>query len=198
MTEIAKPKSNYDTNLKTLQLRSKDGFIFGIEVTQVISIAPKDAPKMISRVGSPMAEGKDIAENTEPIHGKSSKAVKYSSIKNLVSRVIEPMVGNYFRNSAQEYGALDFLGGRSEIQQGAIENIKAALTEYGVQAIGTFINEIDLPDELETELKRRKILIEQRKTYEEQTLTQQSHRELIEEQEKTKGQPALVQAQQNL
>ncbi len=50
-----KPEDNYDINLKALTLRSKDGFTFDIRVTQVISIAEEDAPRMILHVGA-MAE----------------------------------------------------------------------------------------------------------------------------------------------
>ncbi|MGL4759650.1 MAG: SPFH domain-containing protein, partial [Patescibacteria group bacterium] len=141
--------TNYDSNLKTLKLRSKDGFSFQLEVTQVINIAPQDAPKMISRVGSPTANKfVQFVENLEVANSFSENGVKYSSLQNLVIRVLEPMVGNYFRNSAQSYDALDFLELRDEIQEGATEHIKAALSAYGVQAVGTYINEIDLPDEL--------------------------------------------------
>jgi uncharacterized membrane protein YqiK len=145
-----------------------------------------------------MAESIDALKDRLLVSNYSSKAVKYSSIKNLVARVLEPMVGNYFRNSAQDYEALDFLEKRSEIQQGAIEHIKAALTEYGVQAIGTFINEIDLPDKLEEELQKRQIFIEQRKTYIEEISTEQKRQDLIEEQERTKIQPKRVEAEENV
>ncbi|MEO1673709.1 MAG: SPFH domain-containing protein, partial [Cyanobacteria bacterium J06631_2] len=157
-TSINKPATNYDSNLKTLMLRSKDGFSFQLQVTQVINIAPDDAPKLISRVGSP-AVNKFIqaVEKLETFGQFSEDAVKYSSVQNLVTRVLEPMIGNYFRNSAQDYDALDFLEQRNEIQEAATEHIKAALNAYGVQAVGTFINEVDLPDELEDRVKAQKI-----------------------------------------
>jgi len=60
----------------------KDGFIFGLQVTQVISIAPTDAPKMISRVGSPMAnQTEETSENAQQASNKSTGVPKYSSIK---------------------------------------------------------------------------------------------------------------------
>lgn len=156
-TNADKLATNYDSNLKTLMLRSKDGFSFQVAVTQVINISSYDAPKMISRVGSP-AVNKFIqaVEKIEAISQFSEDAVKYSSVQNLVSRVLEPMIGNYFRNSAQDYGVLDFLEQRNEIQEEATEHIKAALNAYGVQAVGTYINEVDLPEELEERLKEQK------------------------------------------
>jgi uncharacterized membrane protein YqiK len=176
--------TKYDSNLKTLKLRSKDGFSFDLEVTQVINIAPQDAPKLISRVGSP------AVDKFVPVPDPGSEdGVKYSSIQSLVTGVLEPMVGNYFRNSAQHYDALDFLEKRSEIQEGATEHIKAELNAYGVQAVGTFINEIDLPDELEKpkqeiqiEAVKRETLIEQQKT--EQLLQDIAKEKVIAESEK--------------
>ncbi|NES86156.1 MAG: DUF4407 domain-containing protein [Moorea sp. SIO2B7] len=149
-TNRDKPATNYDSNLKTLDLRSKDGFTFKIEVTQVINITPKNSPKMVSRVGSPNANSSEqFEEQGGVLSPLSNGAVKYSSIKNLVNRVLEPMVDNYFRNYAQEYNVLDFLQQRDQIQERATENIKSALNAYGVEAVGTFINEIALPAELQ-------------------------------------------------
>lgn len=149
-----KQATDFDSNLRTLELHSKDSFIFKIEVTQVINIASENAPKMISRVGSPSA--KNIKKFVEQLVNPDD-AVKYSSIQNLVVRVLEPMVGNYFRNAAQDYDALDFVKKRDEIQEGATNYIKAALNGYGVEAVGTFINEVDLPDELENPVKAKQI-----------------------------------------
>ena len=144
-----KPRSNYDSSLRALTLRSRDGFAFEIEVTQVIRIDGLDAPKMISRIGSAASR---IPDSDEPIEPSS---LRLTSIRNLVIRVLEPMIGNYFRNSAQYYNALDFHRERSGRQQDAMDHIKSALDSYGVQSVGTFINEIDLPDRLENILTER-------------------------------------------
>ncbi|MFN6563796.1 MAG: SPFH domain-containing protein [Nostoc sp. ChiSLP01] len=180
-----KPEDNYDTNLKALKLRSKDGFTFDIRVTQVISIAEQDAPRMILRVGAKVADD-------------SNQKYKNTAIKNLVSRVLGPMIDSFFRNSAQGYEALDFQDNRVEIQRGAEEHIKAALNAYGVQAISTLINEIDPPDELEELVKQSRVFAEERKTIEAEKLTEQQRQGLIEERERTKAQAERVKAQQNL
>ncbi|MCM0594350.1 MAG: SPFH domain-containing protein [Gloeotrichia echinulata DEX184] len=180
-----KPEDNYDTNLKALKLRSKDGFTFDIRVTQVISIGEEDAPRMILRVGA------KVADNSNQTH-------KNTAIKNLVSRVLGPMIDSFFRNSAQGYEALDFQDNRVEIQRGAEDHIKAALNAYGVQAISTLINEIDPPDELEELVKQSKVFKEQRETIKAERLTEQERQGLLEEQERTKAQVELVKAQQNL
>lgn len=197
-TNADKLATNYDSNLKTLKLRSKDGFSFQLEVTQVINISSDDAPKMISRVGSP-AVNKFIqaVEKIEAISQFTEDGVKYSSIQNLVTRVLEPMIGNYFRNSAQDYDALDFLERRNEIQEEATVHIKNALDAYGVQAVGTFINEVDLPDELEEPVKARKIAeVERDKLIEEQE-TEKERQKLVREQELTASQAEMVKAERD-
>ena len=140
-----KPPTNYDSNLDALKLRSKDGFELKVEVTQVIRIKSTDAPKMISRIGFSTSEETIIQSN----------GGKYPSIRNLITKVLEPMISNHFRNSAQDYNALDFHELRSERQREAIEHIRTALNAYGVQAVDTFINEIDLPPKLEEPLNAK-------------------------------------------
>ncbi len=197
-TDRNKQATDYDSNLKTLELRSKDGFIFKLEVTQVINIASKNAPKMISRVGSPMTNNfYQVGEKLGIYNQASDDAVKYSSIQNLVARVLEPMVGSYFRNAAQEFDALDFLQKRDQIQEGAMEHIKSALNAYGVQAVGTFINEIDLPDELEKPIKAQKIIEIESATLEKERKKEKKLQEFITEQKITESQPELLEAEYN-
>ncbi|HEY8895888.1 MAG TPA: SPFH domain-containing protein, partial [Niastella sp.] len=64
-----------DKNLSTITVRSKDGFPFNLDVAQIIHIPTTEAPKVIARFGN---------------------------MVNLVSQVLEPTIGNYFRNSAQD------------------------------------------------------------------------------------------------
>ena len=126
----------YDSNLNALKLLSCDGFTFELEVFQVIHVGALDAPKVISRLGS---------------------------MQNLVDQVLRPIVGNYFRNSAQEYTILDFLIARSERQAEAAEHVRQALRAYDVQAVDTLIGLITPPNELMQTLTDRKIAQEQQK-----------------------------------
>jgi len=73
---------HYDDKLQSITVRSKDGFAFNLDVSQIIHVGALDAPKVISRVGS---------------------------MQNLVDHVLQPIVGNYFRNSAQDFTVLYFL-----------------------------------------------------------------------------------------
>lgn len=142
----------YDARLAPITVRSKDGFAFNLDVSQIIHIGAPDAPKVISRVGS---------------------------VQNLVDHVLQPIVGNYFRNSAQEYTVLDFLSARSERQKEATSHIRTAISAYDVQAIDTLIGDITPPQELMVTQTDRKIAEEQRKTYEVQQLAQAQRQELV-------------------
>ena len=101
-------RHSYDAKLESLNVRSRDGFSFALEIAQIIHVAANNAPKVISRVGS---------------------------MQNLVDHVLEPTIGNYFRNSAQNCTVLDFLTARSERQLEAAEYIRKALYNYDVNAL---------------------------------------------------------------
>ena len=145
---------SYDAQLDPIVVRSKDGFAFRLNVSQIIHIGAPEAPKVISRVGS---------------------------VQNLVDHVLQPFVGNYFRNSAQEYTVLDFLKARSERQSEAAAHIKQAISLYDVQAIDTLIGEITPPDELMKTQTDRKIAEEEEKTYEVQRMAQTQRQLLVRE-----------------
>jgi uncharacterized membrane protein YqiK len=143
---------HYDEKLSSITVRSKDGFAFNLDVAQIIHVGALDAPKVISRVGS---------------------------MQNLVDHGLQPIVGNYFRNSAQDYTVLDFLSARSQRQAEAAEHIRAAIGAYDVQAIDTLIGDINPPAQLMQTQTDRKIAEEQRKTYEVQEAAQKQRQQLV-------------------
>jgi uncharacterized membrane protein YqiK len=144
----------FDQKLSSITVRSHDGFAFNLDVAQIIHVGALDAPKVISRVGS---------------------------MQNLVDHVLQPIVGNYFRNSAQAYTVLDFLCGRTERQTEAADFIRAALGAYDVQAVDTLIGDITPPDQLMKTQTDRKIAEEERKTYEMQEEAQKQRQLLVRE-----------------
>ncbi|HEY9741098.1 MAG TPA: flotillin family protein [Coleofasciculaceae cyanobacterium] len=164
-------RHSYDSKLSSLTVRSTDGFAFDLEVAQIIHVGALDAPKVISRVGS---------------------------MQNLVDHVLEPTIGNYFRNSAQDYTVLDFLTARSERQAEAAEYIKAAIRAYDVQAIDTLIGDILPPAELMTTQTDRKIAEEQRKTYDVQQMAQTQRQQLVRETAIADIQQDLVKSEQGV
>ncbi len=140
-----------DANLSTISVRSADGFKFNLDVSQIIHIPRNDAPKVIARFGGMSA---------------------------LVTQVLEPTIGNYFRNAAQGSDIIDFLNNRSTRQTEAREAIAAALTEYNVGAVDTLIGDIVPPEQLMKTLTDRKIAEQERVTYETQRQAQTVRQEL--------------------
>jgi uncharacterized membrane protein YqiK len=115
-----------------------------------------------------------------------------------VDNVLEPSIGNYFRNSAQDYTVLDFLNARSERQAEAAEYIKAALRSYDVQAIDTLIGDIQPPASLMQTQTDRKIAEEQRKTYEVQQMAQTQRQQLVRETALADIQQEMVKSEQSV
>lgn len=160
-----------DKNLSTITVRSKDGFPFNLDVAQIIHIPANEAPKVIARFGS---------------------------MTNLVSQVLEPTIGNYFRNSAQDSDVISFLSTRKERQQAAREHIRAVLDEYNVNAVDTLIGDIVPPEALMKTLTDRKIAEEEQKTYQTQKMAQEQRQGMEKETAIADMQKEIVKAQQSV
>lgn len=104
---------------------------------------------------------------------------RLGSMQNLVDHALQPIVGNYFRNSAQHHTVLDFLNARSDRQGEPAAHIRTALAAYDVQAIDTLIGDITPPAELMRTQTDRKIAEEEKKTYETQEAAQRQRQELV-------------------
>lgn len=129
---------NLDTNLSTIRARTKDGFSLSLDVSQIIHISRNNAPLVIARFGS---------------------------MENLVSQVLEPIIGNDFRNAVQNSNLLGFLQQRTERQREAKDRIKATLREFNVEGADTLIGDMELPEALMKTLQDRQIAEEQKLTY---------------------------------
>ncbi len=140
-----------DANLCTITVRSSDGFTFNLDVSQIIHIPRNDAPRVIARFGS---------------------------VVNLVSQVLEPTIGNYFRNAAQGSDAIAFLKERRSRQEDAKKAISTALIEYNVGAVDTLIGDIVPPETLMKTLTDRKIAEQEQVTFETQRMAQVTRKEL--------------------
>jgi uncharacterized membrane protein YqiK len=119
-------------------------------------------------------------------------------MQNLVDHVLQPIVGNYFRNSAQDYTVLDFLSARSHRQEEAAEHIRVAIGAYDVQAIDTLIGDINPPGELMQTQTDRKIAEERRKTYEVQEAAQKQRQQLVRQTSLADIQQQVVGAEQGV
>jgi uncharacterized membrane protein YqiK len=117
---------------------------------------------------------------------------------NLVSQVLEPTIGNYFRNSAQDSDVIAFLSTRKERQEAAREHIRTVLEIYNVNAVDTLIGDIVPPDSLMKTLTDRKIAQEEEKTYETQRMAQEKRQGMERETALADIQREVVKAQQSV
>jgi uncharacterized membrane protein YqiK len=162
---------HFDAKLSSITVRSRDGFAFNLDVSQIIHIGANEAPKVISRAGS---------------------------LQNLIDHVLQPIVGNYFRNSAQDYTVLDFLSARSQRQGEAASHIETALREYDVEGIDTLIGDITPPESLMKTQTDRKLAEESRKTYEMQEAAEKQRQQLVRQTSLADIQNQVVSAEQGV
>lgn len=119
-----------DSHLSTIKARTKDGFGINLDVSQIINIPHDEAPKVIARFGT---------------------------LKNLISQVLEPTIGNYFRNSVQESLALEFITERKQRQTEAKGYIINVLREYNVAGVDTLIGDAVPPEQLMEPIREKHI-----------------------------------------
>lgn len=160
-----------DKHLSTITVRSRDGFPFNLDVSQIIHVPSNEAPKVIARFGN---------------------------MNNLVSQVLEPTIGNYFRNSAQDSDVIAFLSARKERQEAAKNHIKKVLDEYNVNAVDTLIGDIVPPESLMKTLTDRKLAEEQKFTFETQQKAQEQRQGMEKETAIADMQKEIVKAQQSV
>lgn len=81
---------NLDAALSPIDGKSREGFVFGIDLQVQIHVPDSRAPKVISMVGT---------------------------MQNLVNEVLQSAVGNYFRNALQQLPAVQFIETRDQVQE---------------------------------------------------------------------------------
>src|SRR6266511_2789161 len=132
---------NLDARLESIVGKSREGFVFTIDLQVQIHVSDTRAPKVISMVGTML---------------------------NLVNEVLQSAVGNHFRNTLQALEAVRFIETRLEVQQAAYTAITRYLSAYEVETRGVYIQDVVFPQEMVDVLTRREIANQQRATYEEQ------------------------------
>ncbi|MBI4992431.1 MAG: hypothetical protein HZB99_04405 [Candidatus Harrisonbacteria bacterium] len=160
-----------DEKLSTITVRSSDGFSFNLDVSQIIHIPRNDAPLVIARFGN---------------------------VANLVTQVLEPTIGNYFRNAAQSSDVIEFLKARRQRQEDARKSISEALQEYNVGAVNTLIGDIVPPAELMKTLTDRKLAEQEKVTYETQRLAEVTRKELEQAKAQAATQAKVVDAERSV
>jgi regulator of protease activity HflC (stomatin/prohibitin superfamily) len=129
---------NYDKDLRQIVAKSREGFVFALDLQVQIHVPDVEAPKVISTVGT---------------------------MTNLVNEVLQAAVGNHFRDKLQSMPAIDFIEKRGEVQAEAQAHITEKLKEYRVETRGVYIQDVVFPAQLVEVLTAREIANQQQQTY---------------------------------
>ncbi len=140
-----------DAQLSSIVGKSREGFIFQIDLQVQIHVPDTKAPKVISMVGT---------------------------MRNLVSEVLQSAVGNHFRNTLQALEAVKFIETRREVQAAAFEAITRYLSQYDVETKGVYIQDVAFPEALVVVLTQREIANQEKATFEEQQRAETSRIEM--------------------
>ena len=140
-----------DAHLSPIEGKSREGFIFTIDLQVQIHVPDTRAPKVISMVGTMM---------------------------NLVNEVLQSAVGNHFRNTLQQLEAIKFIETRHEVQAAAFPRVTEYLAQYQVETKGVYIQDVQFPEDIVEVLTTREIANQEKATFEEQQRAQLARIEL--------------------
>ncbi|MBN2239624.1 MAG: hypothetical protein JW712_07610 [Dehalococcoidales bacterium] len=135
-----------DKRLSSISAKSKEGFVFTIDLQVLIHISDTKAPRVISMVGT---------------------------VQNLVDEVLQSAVGNYFRDTIQSMPAVEFIERRQEVQVQAEKFIREKLANYDVETLGVYIQDVVFPEALVKVLNDREIANQLKATYQKQEEAEQ-------------------------
>ncbi len=139
--EASSEAHSLDRMLKQIVAKSKEGFIFSIDLQVQIHVPDTRAPKVISMVGT---------------------------MQNLVNEVLQAAVGNHFRDKLQSMQAVQFIETRQEVQVQAFEHIRDKLGEYQVETKGVYIQDVVFPPDMVRVLTEREIARQEIETFKKQ------------------------------
>ena len=142
---------NLDAQLQQIVAKSKEGFVFKIDLQVQIHVPDTKAPRVISMVGT---------------------------MRNLVNEVLQAAVGNHFRDSLQSMPAIRFIETRRQVQQDAFDHIRLQLEQYQVETKGVYIQDVVLPEDLVTVLTHREIANQEIETFKKQKASQDQRIEM--------------------
>ncbi|MBI3818772.1 MAG: hypothetical protein HY286_08790 [Planctomycetes bacterium] len=158
---------NLDKGLKQITAKSREGFVFDIDLQVQIHVPDTTAPYVISMVGT---------------------------MQNLVNEVLQAAVGNHFRDKLQSMPAIDFIATRQKVQEEARVHITKQLEQYQVETRGIYIQDVVFPEELVSVLTQREIANQEVETYKKQCLAQDQRIEMEQSKGRADMQAQLAQS----
>ena len=156
-----------DRQLKQIVAKSKEGFVFSIDLQVQIHVPDTRAPRVISMVGT---------------------------MQNLVNEVLQAAVGNHFRDKLQSMRAVEFIETRQKVQQEAFAHIKNQIDQYDVETRGVYIQDVIFPQDLVVVLTQREIANQEVQTFQKQRDAQDQRIEMEQSKGTADMQAELAQA----
>ena len=155
--EATSEAHNLDAHLSPIEGKSREGFVFQIDLQVQIHVPDTKAPKVISMVGT---------------------------MQNLVNEVLQSAVGNHFRNTLQALEAVRVhRDPPCRCRAPRSSAITGYLSQYEVETKGVYIQDVVFPAELVRVLTEREIANQEKATFDEQQRAQTARIEM----EKAKG-----------
>lgn len=145
--EAVSQAHNLDRHLSQIVAKSREGFVFRLDLQVQIHVPDTQAPRVISTVGT---------------------------MQNLVNEVLQAAVGNHFRDKLQSMEAIKFIEMRQQVQREAELHITEQISKYEVETKGVYIQDVILPEELVQVLTQREIANQEVETYRKQQDAQET------------------------
>lgn len=151
-----------------LNVTSKDGFRLEVDVRMVIRVLPENASFVVARFGS---------------------------VFNLIQQIVHPLIDASFRNYAGEKKALEFVQGRTQLQQESLEKARAEFALYHVEAQNLLISYIQVDENLLATQTNKEIALQQQTQFQEQAKAQEQRVAVEAKTAMANKQPDVIAAQ---
>lgn len=179
----ARIEAGYDDSI---QVRSKDGFTFPVEVRLSLSVTADNSAYTVALLGDPDRMVKDEQEGEE--------------LEVLEARLILPTVRAALRNVAETLGALEFVASRSRVESNTSRQLAEEFSRNKLKFEGAFIGAIgldftDAGKQLLQTQTDREVALNQKQTFLQQEQTEQTRKQLIRATEEAEQQKQLVGAE---
>jgi SPFH domain / Band 7 family len=149
--EAVSEAHHLDAQLHQIVAKSKEGFVFKLDLQVQIHVPDTKAPRVISMV---------------------------ATMRNLVNEVLQAAVGNHFRDTLQSMPAIRFIETRRQVQEEAFTHIREQLAQYQVETKGVYIQDVVLPEDMVTVLTHREIANQEIETFKKQKAAQDQRIEM--------------------
>ncbi len=109
-----------------IEVRSKDGFEFPVDVRVSVKVSAQDAPYVVAQLAKPDSD------------------IDRTGFTTIEDRVILPVIRAIFRNTAESQRALEYVNNRSVIEKEATKKFGEGIKRFHITTDGVFVNDIGL------------------------------------------------------